>query len=186
MVDRPGPRDARRNLNRFELRPTAAGGFIAVEGALTRRLEALATEASRHAVILSLDDGSNYFTQTLVDRHCGALVEAASNEFIITGHELGDEQHRLREVFGFDPPDRDWPNHFQGLPPPTDWRHVAALLVRPLDAVYGATPDSTVVVEVVEVSRPVPPTNRRTCRSAPAPPVGTVPRRLRLPSAWPR
>lgn len=154
LVNRRPARRARRNVNRFEIRPAAAGGFIALERALARKLKTLSASPLRHAVIVSLGGDGNYFTQTLVDRECGALVEAVSSRFIMEGHELEVEQQRLLEILGFAAPDADWPNHSQALPPPTDWRRVATLLTQPLEVVYGATPDSMVSVEVIPVSRP--------------------------------
>lgn len=179
LVSRRPASRPRRNVNRFEIRPSSAGGFVALERAMERKLVALATEPWRHAVIVSLGDDTNYFTQTLVDRECGAFVEAVSNHFIVEGYDLGAEQQRLLETFGFEAPDDDWPNYSQALPFPTNWRHVAALLVHPLETVYGAGPHSMVTVEVIPVSRPVPPTQRRTRRSAPVSLVVT-----RSPSAW--
>jgi hypothetical protein len=147
---------ARRDENNFKIRPAGAGGFVAFEAALARKLASLATLPERHGVILTLDGGEgNYFTQALVDHECGAWLEAVSNEFITEGHELDDDQHRLLAAFGLNPPD-GCPNHHLALALPTDWHHAAALLVRPLEAVYGATRHTLICVEVLEVDRGSP------------------------------
>lgn len=139
----------------FTLRAGGAGGFGLVEAALARKLASVATRPERHAVTVALrPDDANYYTQALVDRECGAWVEAVSNQFVADGHHLGDDHHRLLGAFGFDPPDDVVPNHFVVLDQPTDWRRVAALLIRPLETVYGATSYTELTVEITEVGRP--------------------------------
>lgn len=116
----------------------------------------MATLPERHGVILTLDGGEgDYFTQALVDHECGAWVEAVSNKFILEGHELDDDQHRLLAAFGLHPPGQ-CPNHHLALARPTDWRHAAALLVGLLEAVYGAAPHTLICVEVLKVDRGSP------------------------------
>lgn len=140
----------------FTLAAGPGGGFGVVEHALARKLTALSTRSERLAVIVSLEDGrrANLFTQTLVDIECGAWVEAVSNEFI-TGEEnlLGDDHHRLLAALGFAPPDDFSPNHHLVIDQPVDWAHVAGLLVRTLEAVYGATTHTPFTVEISDVGR---------------------------------
>lgn len=142
----------------FTLRPSASGGFGAVEAALARKLAQLATRPERIAVIVVLEDWrqANLFTQTLVDRDDGAWVEAVSNTYIESPeHQLGNDQHRLLRELGFDPPDDGVsPNHHRVFDQPTDWSTVAALLIRTMEAVYGASPHCELRVAVSEVGRP--------------------------------
>ncbi len=154
---RPDPRDVRDQS--FRLRPASAGGFDAVELALTRKLVRLATRPERLAVVVNLldDRDANRFTQTLVDRVDGAWVEAASNKFITgDGNLLGPQQQRLLAIIGFDPPAPRYPNHFVLLDQPVDWARVAAMLIRPLEPVYGADPGEEIELKVYEVGRPSP------------------------------
>lgn len=138
----------------FRLRPAGGGGFGAVEAALARKLITLSERPERIAVVVALADDRDYayFTQAIVYHWCGAWVEAVSNEFIIGDHNKIDaDQERLLGAFGFAPPDEDMPNHWLILQEPVDWWKVAALLVQPLETVYGADAHAEIVVDAFDV-----------------------------------
>ncbi|MGI8940108.1 MAG: TY-Chap domain-containing protein [Iamia sp.] len=140
----------------FTLRPKDGGGFGMVEAALARKLWSLAPRHSRTAVIVSIKDGgvSNHFTQTLVDWEDGAWVEAVSNTFIESAdHQISDDQTRLLTGLGFEPPTDEMPNHFVVYPQPVDWSHVAALVVRTLESVYGVPASAVIQVQAFTVDR---------------------------------
>ena len=145
---RPGHRES------FVIRPASAGGFRVVEAALARKLWAMGGSPDRLAVIVALDAGpeANLFTQTLVDREGGAWVEAVGNECILPeDRRLGDDQHLLLEAFGFAPPAEPNPNHHVVVAPPVDWDHVASLLMKPLEAVYGLDVEAPLEVRIFPV-----------------------------------
>ncbi len=122
------------------LRPAGERGFEAVEAAVAAKLVELESLPQRLvAVVNAGDDAAGpYFTGAVVDPEFGARVEIDCDQFWGPGHDFDDEQRRRLAALGLALPEQSEPNVRVVLDVPVDRARLAALLVRPLEVIYGA------------------------------------------------